>query len=157
MKIAEHGNLTEQPDLVNWPEMHYVYVEKIGPFMENAPKAWQEAHPLVPALSENNKITGYMALYKMVPDTYRAGFSIAAPAVKLPAGLKYEKVPGGKYFRFELRGPYDQLPQASGRAWQIVGEKKLEVRDDFAIENYVNDPRVTAPEHLITHIMIPTL
>jgi effector-binding domain-containing protein len=29
------------------------------------------------------------------------------------------------------------------------------MRDDFAIENYVNDPRVTPPEQLITHIMIP--
>src|ERR1700722_5790967 len=150
-------NLNEHPELVAWPEMHYVFVERIGPIMENAPKAWQQAHPLVPALSENNQITGYMALYKMGPNTYRAGFSIAAPPVKLPAGLKYEKVSGGKYVRFELTGPYDQLPQASGRAWKMVGEKKLEVRDDFAIENYVNDPRATPPEQLITHIMIPTV
>jgi predicted transcriptional regulator YdeE len=157
MKVTENMNLTEHPELVNWPEMHYVFVERIGPFMENAGAAWQQAHPLVPALLENNRITGYMALYMVGPKIYRAGFSIAAPPVKLPEGLKYEKVPGGKYVRFELAGPYENLPQASGRAWAIVAEKKIEVRDDFAIENYVNDPRTTPPEQLITHIMIPTV
>lgn len=149
-------NLSEHPDFVNWPEMHYVFVERIGPFMQNAGAAWQQAHPLVPALSENNRITGYMALYKMGPKIYRAGFSISGPPVKLPEGLKYEHF-HGKYVRFILTGPYDLLPQASGRVWDFVGEKKLEVRDDFAIENYINDPRTTPPEQLVTHIMIPTI
>ena len=150
-------NLNEHPEVVSWPDTYYVFVERIGPFMENAGAAWQQAHPLQPALAENNKITGYMALYKMGPRVYRAGFSIAGPPVKLPEGLNYEKFHGGKYVRFELTGPYTDLPQASGRAWQIVGEKKLEVRDDFAIENYVNDPRVTPEDKLVTHIMIPTV
>ena len=150
-------SLNEHPEIVTQPEMHYVYVERVGPFMENAGAAWQQAHALVPALRENNNITGYMALYKGVPKIYRAGFSIAEPPVKLPDALNYDNVKGGKYVRFELTGPYDQLPQASGRAWAIVEEKKIEVRDDFAIENYVNDPRVTPPEQLVTHIMIPTV
>ena len=157
MKVAENIKLTEHPELVTWPEMHYVFVERMGPFMENAPAAWQQAHPLVPALLENNRITGYMALYKMGPKIYRAGFSLAGPPVKLPQGLKHQMIHGGRYVRFELTGPYDNLPQASGRAWAIVAEKKIEVRDDFAIENYVNDPRTTPPEQLITHIMIPTV
>ena len=87
-------NFSEHPELVGWPEMHYVFAERVGPFMENAGAAWQQAHPLVPALMENNKITGYMALYKMGPKIYRAGFSLAAPPVKLPEGLKYEKIHG---------------------------------------------------------------
>jgi predicted transcriptional regulator YdeE len=150
-------DLNEHPELITWPSMHYVFVERIGPFMENAGAAWQQAHLLVPALSENNQITGYMALYKMGAKIYRAGFSIGAAPVKLPQGLKYEEIPGGKYVRFELTGSYDQLPQASGRAWGIVSEKKIEVRDDFAIENYVNNPQTTPPEQLVTHIMIPTV
>jgi len=150
-------NLTEHPELITRPEMHYVFVERVGPFMQNAGAAWQEAHKLAPALRENNQVTGYMALYKMGPKIYRAGFSIAAHPVKVPEEMKYEKVPGGKYVRFVLTGPYTDLPQASGRAWEIVGEKKVEVRDDFAIENYVNDPSVTPADQLITHIMIPTV
>ena len=150
-------SLDEKPEIITWPEMHYVFVERVGPFMQNAGAAWQQAHTLAGALAENNKITGYMALYKMGPKIYRAGFSIAAPPVKLPEGLQYERFHGGKYVQFELVGPYDQLPQASGRVWAIVGEKKIELRDDFAIENYLNDPKTTPPEKLITHIMIPTI
>lgn len=150
-------NLNEHPEIVNWPEMHYVFVERVGPFMENAPAAWQQVHTLVAAVSENNRITGGMALYKMGPKIYRAGFSIAAPPVKLPESIRYEKFHGGKYLSFELTGPYSDLPEASGRAWAIVGEKKIELRDDFAIENYLNDPKSTPPEQLITHIMIPTV
>jgi len=93
----------------------------------------------------------------MGPKIYRAGFSIAADPVTVPEGMRYEKVPGGKYVRFVLTGPYTDLPQPTGRAWELVGEKKVEVRDDFAIENYVNDPSVTPADQLITHIMIPTV
>ena len=150
-------NLDEHLELVNWPETHYVFVERIGPFQENAGAAWHQVHPLAPALLENNKITGYMALYKMGPKIYRAGFSIAAPPVSLPEGLKYEKFPGGKYVRFVLTGPYSDLPEASGRAWGIVSEKKIDLRDDFAIENYINDPRSTPENQLVTHIMIPAV
>ncbi|HUD53609.1 MAG TPA: GyrI-like domain-containing protein [Terracidiphilus sp.] len=148
-------NLTENPEIVTWPETHYVFVEKIGPFMENAGAAWQKAHTFVPALSEHNKITGYTSLYKMGPKIYRARFALAAAPQQLPEGLKYEKFAGGKYSRFVLTGPYTELPQASGRAWEIAGEK-IQVRDEFAVENYVSDPRVTPADQSVTEILIPT-
>jgi DNA gyrase inhibitor GyrI len=148
-------NLTENPVTVAFPETHYVFVEKTGPIPKNAPQAWCEAHTLVPALSEHNKITGYLSLYKMEPQVYRAGFALAAPPEKLPDGLSYEKFSGGKYGRFVLTGPYTQLPEASGRAWNAVADKKLPMRDDFAIENYVNDPRVTPEDQLRTEILLP--
>jgi effector-binding domain-containing protein len=149
-------NLTEKPEVVTWPETHYVFVEKIGPFMNTAPQAWTEAHGHVPALSEKNKIVGYTSLYKMGPKVYRAGFALAAAPVDLPKGLSYEKFPGGKYSRFVLTGSYSQLGAASGRVWGIAGEEKIPLRDDFAIENYVNDPRVTPEEQLVTEILLPT-
>jgi effector-binding domain-containing protein len=150
-------NLNEHPEQITRPEMHYVFVERVGPFMQNAGAAWQEAHKLAPALREDNQIIGYMALYKMGPKIYRAGFSIEAEPIRVPECMKYEMVPAGKYLRFVLTGPYTDLPQASRRVWEIVGEKKLEVRDHFAIENYVNDPSVTPADRLITHIIIPTI
>jgi DNA gyrase inhibitor GyrI len=149
-------NLTDKPEIVNWPETHYVFVERTGPFMNTAPQAWQSAHGFVPELSRNNKITGYMSLYKVGPQVYRAGFVVTAPPVDIPDGLNYEKFAGGKYSRFVLTGSYSQLPQASGRVFAMVAEEKIQVRDDFNIENYVNDPRVTPEEQLITEILIPT-
>ena len=149
-------NLTQEPEIVNFPSAHYVFVEKVGPFMENAGKAWQSAHTFVPELSKKNQIVGYMSLYKMGPKVYRAGFALSAPPVGLPAGLAYEQFEGGKYSRFVLTGPYSELPAASGKAWSVVAEKNIPLRDDYAIENYMNDPRVTPEDQLITQILIPT-
>ena len=149
-------NLTQEPNIVSWPETHYVFVEKVGPFQETAPQAWQTLQSLIPGVSENNKITGYTSLYKRRSKIYRAGVSIAGEPKNLPEGLKYEKFRGGKYSRFVLTGPYSNLPEASGRVFEIVAEKKIQERDDYCIENYVNDPRTTPEEQLVTEILIPT-
>jgi TetR/AcrR family transcriptional regulator, transcriptional repressor for nem operon len=149
--------LTEVPEVVTWPETHYVFIAKVGPFQNTAPQAWQQLHQLIPKLAEQNKIIGFMSLYKVAPGIYRAGVSLAAaPTKDLPEGLAYEKFPGGKYSRFVLTGPYSNLPEACGRVFQIVADTKLPVRDNFGIENYVNDPRTTPEEQLITEILVPT-
>lgn len=149
--------LTQEPEIVTWPEIHYVFIEKIGPFQNTAPQAWQELHSGVPEISQNNKITGYTSLYKVGPKIYRAGVSLAAEPKNLPEGLTYTKFKGGKYSRFILTGPYSDLPEASGRVFEIVSEGKIQLRDDYCIENYMNDPRTTPEEQLVTEILIPTV
>lgn len=149
-------NLTREPEMVNFPATHYVFVEEHGDFQSIAPQAWKSVHTFAPELSRKNKIVGGLSLYKVGPKMYRAGFALASEPVDLPAGLAYEKFPGGKYSRFVLTGPYTDLPAASGQVWNIVSEKKIPVRDDYAIENYVNDPNTTPPDQLITQILIPT-
>jgi effector-binding domain-containing protein len=149
-------NLTEVPQPITWPETHYVFVEKIGPFPTNAPQAWQSLHQFIPATAEHNQITGYLSLYKVGPQIYRAGVSLAGPPVKLPPDLTYLKFAGGKYSRFILTGPYTNLGPASGRVMELIAQSKLPVRDDFFIENYVNDPRTTPEDQLITEILVPT-
>lgn len=153
---ASGVKLTQEPAIVIWPETHYIFIEKIGPFQETAPTAWKLLHQLVPEISQENKITGYMSLYKIGPKVYRAGVSLAAEPKNLPNELKYEKFKGGKYNRFVLTGPYSGLPEASGRVFAMVAEKKIPMRDDYCIENYVNDPRTTPEDQLITEILIPT-
>jgi DNA gyrase inhibitor GyrI len=148
--------LTQEPEIVIWPETHYVFIEKSGPFQNTAPQAWQELHRLVPGISEHNSITGYCSLYKVGPKIYRAGVSLAQDPRRLPEGLQYEQFKGGRYSRFVLTGPYSGLPEACGRVFQIVAERQIALRDDYCIENYVNDPRTTPEEQLITQILIPT-
>jgi DNA gyrase inhibitor GyrI len=156
MAIQPKLNLVEKPEIVTWPETHYVFVEKVGPFQQTAHAAWELLHKAAPAIGEHNQITGYISLYKVGPKIYRAGVSLAAKPSNLPDGLQYERFEGGKYRRFVLTGPYANLGEASGRVWQIVSDTKLPVRDDYSIENYVNDPRTTPEEKLITEILIPT-
>jgi effector-binding domain-containing protein len=150
-------NLTQTPEMVNWPETHYVFIEKIGPFQNTAPQAWENLHPVVPKISEHNQVTGYVSLYKVEPQIYRAGVSLTAAPKNFPEGLAYTKFKGGKYGRFVLTGPYSDLAEACGRVFQIVSENKIQLRDDYCIENYVNDPRTTPEQQLITEILVPTV
>ena len=148
-------NLTTEPETIDFPAAHYVYLERVGNIPLNAPQVWQTVEKLTSALMEHNQITGAAALYKPSQGIYRAGFMLSAPPVNLPAALTYEKLSGGKYARFTLTGPFDQLPEANTRAWAIVKEKKIALRDDFNIENYITDPRTTPPDQNVTAILFP--
>jgi effector-binding domain-containing protein len=150
-------NLTESGDTVHWPETHYVFVEKTGPIPKIAPEAWQAALSLVSQLAEKNQIDWRMSLYRMSPSVYRAGFVVSKKPDEVPAGLEYELFEGGKYSRFVLTGPYSDLPAATGRVVEIVAQRGMKLRSDFCIESYVNDPRTTPEDKLITEILIPTV
>jgi predicted transcriptional regulator YdeE len=154
---GEAMNLTEEPQVVTWPLTHYVFVEKVGPFQTNAPQAWQSLHRFLPTIAEHNHITGYLSLYKVEPNIYRAGVSVAAHPAVLPEGLNYIQFPGGKFSRFVLTGSYSQLGPATGRVMQIISETRLPIREDYFIENYRNDPRTTPEAELITEILVPTV
>ena len=147
--------LTGTPDVVTWPETHYVFVEKTGDIPKNAPLAWQEFVKDVPALKANNNVNGFLSLYKMNPPVYRAGVSVAAKPANLPENLRYEHFPGGKYVRFVLTGPYSNLGPATGRVVEIVAEKKIPLRDAYHIEHYLNDPQNTPEDKLVTEILFP--
>jgi len=149
-------NLTHEPGTVNWPEAHYVFVERVGYIPDNAQKAWKAAENFRSALVAHNQIVGAAAFYKCGPDIYRAGFMLAAPPVELPEGLQYQKLTGGEYSRFVLQGPYHHLPEATSRAFAIVAEKKIPLRDDFNIEHYVTDPRTTPADQSVTEILFPS-
>lgn len=151
--------LTEVPEFVDWPATHYVFVEKIGPFQQSAPEAWQQVHRLTPAVLEHNQVVKYMSLYKIEPGkmTYRAGLATADKPAKLPEGFRYEVFPGGRYAKFVMNGAYSNLPGASARVYEIVEQKRLPRREGYSIEHYTNDPRKVPEAELETEILVPTM
>jgi effector-binding domain-containing protein len=149
-------NLITEPEAVQFPESHYVFVEREGHIPTMAPQAWAPVGASGREIAEHNRILGGAALYKTNPGVYRAGFILAEPPVSLPKELSYVKSPGGKFARFTLTCPYDQLPEATRRAFEIVAEKKIPLRDDFNIEHYLKDSMTTPAEELVTEILFPT-
>lgn len=115
-------NLKETPEIVAWPETHYVFLERTGSVPENARLTWQEFQRLVGELKRAAVVTGFLSLYKMDPLVYRAGASVANEPKRLPGTLRYERFEGGKYARFILPGSYSQLPKATIRVLEIVSE-----------------------------------
>ena len=51
----------------------------------------------------------------------------------------------------------EETTDAVRRIFEIVAEKKIQMRDDYCIENYTNDPRTTPEDQLVTEILIPTV
>ena len=150
-------NLNEKAKSITRPAIHFAYVEKIGPFMQTAQKAWHQLNKTLSALGKSNTITGKLSLFKTAPkETLQAGVSLATKPAKLPRGLKYARVPGGHYARFVLTGPYSDLPMAWTRVFELVDKKKLELRPTFCIEHYVSDGDATPEAELITEILVPT-
>jgi DNA gyrase inhibitor GyrI len=104
----------------------------------------------------HNQITAAVSLFKPSKGIYRAGFLLATDPVNLPGELTYERIGGGRYVRFTFTGSFDQLPEAVSRAFGIVAQKKILLRDDFNIEHYLTDPRTTPAEQNVTALLFPT-
>lgn len=155
-------NLTSTFDLVTRPVTHYVYLERLGPFAEVAPPAWNEMFPLLGAQVEQRSIVGFLGLStidrtKVGEEAmiYQAGVAVGAAPGRILKGLRYRKIESGKYARFVLMGPYTHVWPAFRQIFQTLAEKKVRLRDGFCIEDYVNDPKVTPEEELRTELLVP--
>ncbi len=148
-------HLTEEPEIVQWPASHYLFVEKNGSISKNAPQAWQEFHSHLAGILRDQQVSGFVSLYRPNEGLYRAGVMVNAQPSCVPQGLSYELFQGGKYGRFIMTGPYSSLPEACSRVFELVQQAKPRLRDDFYLEHYVNDPRTTPEDQLITAILVP--
>ena len=81
--------LITEPETINFPESHYVFMEREGHIPTIAPQTWQAVGALGREILQHNRIVGAAALYKTKPGVYRAGFMLDAPPVNLPDGLTY--------------------------------------------------------------------
>lgn len=155
-------NLSEF-ETVNRPLTHYVFIEKRGPFAEVAPPLWNELQPMLPKL-EQGQVREYLGVSGIDKSRagedamiYQAGVSLASEPKKPLAGLQHRAIPSGKYARFLLTGPYGQIWMAFDRVFKTLAEKRVELRPEFCIENYLNDPRSTREEALLTEILVPVV
>lgn len=155
-------NLTPKFDVVTRPLTHYVFLEKQGPFAEVAPPAWNELFPLINGQIDQTQIVGYLGLSTIDKSKigeeamiYEAGLAVASPPDKMPKGLQYKKVKPGKYARFRLTGPYSQIWAAFSQIFKTLGDSKVPLRQEFCIENYLNDPKVTPESDLLTELLVP--
>ena len=155
-------NLTKSFEIVTRPTTHYVFLEKHGPFAEVAPPTWEEMFPLMSSQIPQQEIREFLGLSgidrrKMGEDAmiYQAGVAVAHPPKSEMKGLRYRKIESGKYARFLLVGPYAHIAPAFGEVFKTVAEKKVSLREEYCIENYLNDPKVTPEDQLKTEILIP--
>lgn len=155
-------NLTKNFEIVTRPTTHYVFLEKHGPFAEVAPPAWDEMFPLMSSQIPQQEIKEFLGLSgidrsRMAEDTmiYQAGVAIVHPPKPGMKGLQYRKIESGKYARFLLIGPYAHIAPAFDQVFKKLAEKNVALREEYCIENYLNDPKVTPENELKTEILVP--
>jgi AraC family transcriptional regulator len=154
-------NLSAEFEPVTRPLTHYVFLEKHGPFAEVAPPLWNDLMPLVGKLDQQ-QVREYLGLSgidksRTGEDTmiYQAGVVLAQEPNKLPDGLHHRTIKAGKYACFLLTGPYSHIWMAFDRIFKTLSEKRVTLRPEFCIENYLNDPRVTPEDQLQTQLLVP--
>ncbi len=155
-------NLTTIAERISFPDSHFIYREKKGPFMKMAQLAWQEFWQLTEKAVDKSLMTDRVSLHKVDLGkegderfVYQAGALVSAMPPSLPEGLQYRMVTGGAYACFTLTGSYHQLPQAWPAAYAQVEASDFVMRRDFAMERCLNTPRDTPQEALKTQILIP--
>jgi len=149
-------------EIVTRPLTHYVFLEKHGPFAEVAQPAWNEMFPLAFSQFKQSQFKEFLGLSgidktKFGEETmiYQAGIALRDEPAPPPKGLQYRKIKSGKYARFILKGSYSQIWIAFEKAFRSLAEEGVELRKEFCIENYVNDPKTTPEDQLLTEILIP--
>jgi AraC family transcriptional regulator len=154
-------NLSAEFEPVSRPLTHYVFIEQHGPFAEVAPPLWNDLAPLLGKLDQQH-VREYLGLSgidksKTGEDTmiYQAGVALAQEPTKLPNGMSHRAIKAGKYARFLLIGPYSHIWMAFDRIFKTLSEKRVTLRPEFCIENYLNDPRVTPEDQLQTELLVP--
>jgi AraC family transcriptional regulator len=154
-------NLTPDFQTVTRSLTYYVFLEKRGPFAEVAPPLWNELMPLLQSLEQKQirEYLGVSGIDKSRPGedamVYQAGVSVVEEPKELPRGLARRAIKSGRYARFLLTGPYSQIWMAFDRIFKSLAEKNVELRPEFCIENYINDPRFTPEDKLQTELLVP--
>jgi AraC family transcriptional regulator len=147
--------------VVNRQPVNVAFVRHVGLYEECGP-AWRK-------LSEWAAPKGLLG-----PETVPIGICHDNPEVTPPDRLRYDacitlaaalepegevgvqEIPGGDYASASFRGPYSGLKEV----WRAVFEDWLpqsgrRFRDAPCFEIYLNDPRTTPPEELLTEVYVP--
>jgi DNA gyrase inhibitor GyrI len=161
---ASEVNLTGTPEIIMTQPAFLVYLEKIGSFSKTAPSAWKEFWSIADGQFDQDQIAGMAGLsridYTKTGDDvfiYQAGVTLKSKPAQIVQGLQSRELESGKYARFLLTGSYAQLPAAYPKAFSILEALKLEIRDEFCVEKYLNTPQETSEDRLKTEILIPVV
>jgi AraC family transcriptional regulator len=156
-------NLTSKFEIVNRPPAHFVFLERRGSPPEIAPGTWEAMFPLLYAQVDPKTFVEFLGLSGMDRSRpgedsmiYEAGVTVSAAPSAPIKGLQHKKIEGGKYARFLLTGPYSHIWSAFSQIFKTLADEKVKLREDFCIENYLNDPKETPEDQLLTEILIPT-
>lgn len=158
-EILMNLNITQEPEIIERAETSILFYEDTGSkFDEIAPPIWEKFLSILEEAKEDVSESEFFGI-SFTDDNekyfYRAAISIPQGKSISISKLKQEKLINQKYAKFLLKGSYDGVWPAFDFAYKKINEFNFELADAPCLENYLNDPRETAEEDLLTEILIP--
>lgn len=155
-------NLNMLYQIVARSDINLVYVEKKGIFREVAMPTWFELIPIVDKYLPKERINEYLGISIIENNTsddskmiYLAAVGMNAVPEKLPKGLEFKKLKGGKYAKFILTGATHQVWDAFDKIFKKLSDEKIQLCDGACIENYLSNPEVVPEDELVTELLVP--
>lgn len=154
-------NLNLKYKIVDREKTSYLFFEGYGSFPETAPKVWDKLFTvLFPQINPIDAVEflGLSLIDKTKKGEERMIYQAGICMKNIPKGLQniqMKDIPAGQYASFELKGPYPQIWPAFNEFFKCLADNKVPLREEFCIENYLNDPQITPAEDLLTEILIP--
>ena len=155
-------NVSPTPTIRVRDDRSFVHVRRLGAYAEEAPRAWSDLHR---ALASASCVTADSEFVGVCHDDsravsesalrYDAGVTVTG-ATPAPPGTELGRLPGGRYAVFRYRGSYGRIGQAFEqvfRGWVVKSGVKL--REAPCLEVYLNDPKTTREEELLTELWLP--
>lgn len=153
-----------QVEIKTRPAEHIAYVRHVGPYI-GAKDAWQSLMKWgwKKMIFGKPEIFGLAYDDPQVTDESKLRYEacmVIKPGTKVKAPVETRDYPGGTYAVYTHKGPYEDFAQAYadlvGRieSGPINGTQYC-FADPPALEKYLNDPRKTKPEDLVSEIWMP--
>lgn len=152
-------NLSQEPQIIERPEVTILSHEsKGGRFEEIATPVWEEFLKTLENGKQDLSQSEFLGLSLVDQNEnhyYKAAITVPQNVeINLPS-LKREVLAQSKYAKFILKGSYDGVWPAFDFAFKKLNEMGIKLEDSPCLENYINDPRQTPEDELITEILIP--
>ncbi len=148
------------------PALRVAFVREFGPFMESANKAWERLAAWLEGADVLEAGSIFLGAMHDDPENTAPEKLRYDACVTLPEGFVFEGAPekgvevqvvaGGDFAVARHKGPYEGLGETWGRLygeWMPTSGREPDMRACYEI--YVNDPRTTTPEELLTDIYMP--
>ena len=152
-------DLSKVPEIIEREETVILsHVSTGGRFDEIAPPVWEKFLSVLGEGGQDLSRSEFLGISYVDKDEnhhYKAAITVPSDVkITLPQ-LKQEKLEKSKYAKFLLKGSYDGVWPAFDFAFKKLNEMELELADFPCLENYINDPRETPEDELLTEILIP--
>ena len=149
---------------VNNPAITAIKLDYKGKFVDMA-DAMQSGYSKLAAQAQQNNLTinSLLCAYdkvniKKMTTECRMLAAVDDASKTSESELGFSSVPAGKFYSYTITGSYDNLESAWHIAMSNVRMLKLKLNTKLpSLEIYDNDPTETAPEQLITRILVPVV